>query len=57
MDSWLFRLAAFCHRRRLAVLSGWIVLAATMVLLAVGYGAGSDDDFNTDATQSDRHSG
>ncbi|MFU8872807.1 MMPL family transporter [Micromonospora sp. SL4-19] len=51
-DSWLSRLAAFCHRRRLTVLSGWIVLAATVVLLAVGYGAGSDNEFSTDATQS-----
>ncbi|MFR9778430.1 MMPL family transporter [Micromonospora sp. MS34] len=53
-DSWLSRLAAFCHRRRFTVLSGWIVLAAAMVLLAVGYGAGSADDFSTDATQSGR---
>jgi uncharacterized membrane protein YdfJ with MMPL/SSD domain len=51
-DSWLSRLAAFCHRRRLMVLSGWIVVAVTMVLLAVQYGAGSDDDFSTSATQS-----
>lgn len=51
-DSWLSRLAAFCHRRRLMVLFGWIVLAVTMVLLAVQYGAGSDDDFSTSATQS-----
>ncbi|WP_432989456.1 MMPL family transporter [Dactylosporangium sp. CA-233914] len=51
-DSSLARLAAFCHRRRYTVLSGWIVLAATMVLLAAGYGAGSDNTFSTGATQS-----
>ncbi|HEX5994379.1 MAG TPA: MMPL family transporter [Jiangellales bacterium] len=50
--TWLSRLAALCYRRRLPVLLGWIVVAATAVFLAAQYGGPSADDFSTTATQS-----
>ncbi|MEV0153124.1 MMPL family transporter [Micromonospora sp. NPDC050686] len=50
--SWLSRLAALCHRRRLTVLAGWLVVAVAGVLLAAQYGGPTSDDFDTGSTQS-----
>ncbi|MCW3842480.1 MMPL family transporter [Micromonospora yasonensis] len=50
--SWLARLAAFCYRRRLTVLTSWIVVAVAGVFLAAQYGGPTSDDFTTASTQS-----
>ncbi|MFC0004903.1 MMPL family transporter [Micromonospora siamensis] len=50
--SWLARLAAFCHRRRLTVVVGWLLIAVVSVLLAARWSGPTSDDFTTGPTSS-----
>ncbi|GAB2878046.1 MMPL family transporter [Streptomyces mayteni] len=54
MSHVLFRLGRWAYRRRRLVLGGWLLLAATMVALAIGSGGQTNDVFTIPGTESQR---
>jgi RND superfamily putative drug exporter len=52
MSVYLFRLGRFAHRRRRAVLAGWLLVLVAVVAISVGAGGKENDSFSVPNTES-----